>query len=513
MNVLKDRRRRPFSPPLRVAVALLAAASAGGMLAAPAAASARARQSEPARRAFTWGSNFYGQLGVGASCQHGTFCTATSPQPVVGPGRGARLLPVLALSAGSTHSLAAVTGGRVWAWGSDSQGELGDGTNVPERTRPVYVLGPNRKSELTDVTAVSGGNAHSLALARDGQAWAWGSNIWGQLGIGRSNGPDHCVVGVRKPSPADVCSKVALSVVGPDGTGRQSQVTAVAAGVVHSVALRADGTVWAWGANDVGQLGIGNSTGPKDCKPFASYEAIGCSPEPVQVVGPGGKGHLTHIVAIAAGDDYSLAVRADGTLWAWGSDLSGALGQPESWKPEACQTPFGYQPVPCSTVPVEVASPDGKGHLRYITSVSANPSTYGGHVLALRAGGTVWAWGTDDYGQLGDGMTQPLSRLPGQVLGPGGKGQLTRVTAIAAGGHFSLALRVDGSVWAWGQNNLGQLGIGTRSGPEHCAGDVLACSTVPIRVTGPGGKGSLDDITAIAAGQLHSMALRRAYLG
>jgi len=281
----------------------------------------------------------------------------------------------------------------------------------------------------------------------------------------------------------------------------------VAAGANHSVALRADGTVWTWGLNDLGQLGIGESTGPLTCKPYEDYGPAACSPEPVQVVGPDGLGHLGDIVAVAAGSDYSLALRKDGTVWAWGSDQYADLGQPGP-TPLTCNSPFAPIPLPCSSTPLEVVGPDGTGHLSDVSAISAEGSPQGLHVLALCTDGTVWSWGVDDKGQLGNGLSETQSLLPVQVVGPNGEGQLSDVVDIAAGGGFSLALRADGSVWAWGDNNSGELGIGNTTGPEQCTTDNYPCSTIPVQVVGPSGTGTLGEITAIAAGQLHGLALR-----
>ncbi len=376
------------------------------------------------------------------------------------------------------------------------------------------VVGPGGTGQLGNITAISAGNVHNLAIERSsigsgGQVWSWGANIWGELGDGTSAGPEHCPVNGRSPSSSDVCSTVPVGVVGPGGTGRLSGVVAVASGDNHSVALRSDGTVWTWGLNDLGQLGIGSSAGPQTCKPFSNFEAAGCSTKPVEVVGPGGTGHLSNIVALAAGEDYTIAVRSDGTVWAWGSNAFSDLGQTASFQPEQCHSPFAPIPIPCSTTPVQVVGPGGIGHLGDIRAVAANASPLGLHVLALSRGGTVWAWGVDDMGQLGNNRSEVQSRVPVQVRGPGGQGTLTGVVAIAAGGKLSLALRSDGSVWSWGQNSSGQLGTGSTTGPQHCTTRQVACSTRPVQVAGIGGQGALNGIVAIGAGQLDSLAVRQ----
>lgn len=194
-------------------------------------------------------------------------------------------------------------------------------------------------------------------------------------------------------------------------------VTQVAAGGLHSLALRSDGTVWAWGQNFAGQLGNGTGT---------------ASSTPVQVLA------LTRVIQVSANALHSLALRSDGTVWEWGYD--GIADQPS---------------------PVQVPGLTG------VTKISAG----GQFSLALRSDGTVWAWGRNQLGQLGNGTTAN-SEIPVQVTG------LSQVTNISAGFDASLATRTRGitattSVWAWGGNASGQLGDGTLTGhltPEQVTG-------------------------------------------
>lgn len=184
----------------------------------------------------------------------------------------------------------------------------------------------------------------------------------------------------------------------------------VAAGDYHSLALKSDGTVWAWGYNVCGQLGDGTTTSKTT---------------PVQVFG------LTGITAIAGGGYHSLALKSDGTVWAWGDNGYGQLGDGT---------------ITQRIAPVQVYGLTG------ITTIAAGNC----HSLALKSNGTVWAWGWNGYGQLGDGTTTDKI-TPVQVS------CLTGITTIAAGGISSLALKSDGTVWAWGDNYFGQLGDGTRT--------------------------------------------------
>ncbi|WP_274648814.1 fibronectin type III domain-containing protein [Paenibacillus humicola] len=218
-------------------------------------------------------------------------------------------------------------------------------------------------------------------------------------------------------------------------------VTAIAAGGSHSLALKSDGTVWAWGENFYGELGDGTPEGSSR------------SSSPVQVH------NLSSVVAIAAGNEYSLAVKSDGTVWSWGLNTWGQLGDGSTTD---------------RNVPVQIQG------LGSVIDVAAGDS----HVLALKNDGTVWAWGINGDGELGDG-TKTNHSSPVQVP------HLDSVTAIASGSSHSLALKSDGTVWAWGRNYSGELGNGTKTS-----------SYSPVQVT------NLGSVTAIAAGYTTGFALK-----
>jgi Regulator of chromosome condensation (RCC1) repeat/IPT/TIG domain len=238
----------------------------------------------------------------------------------------------------------------------------------------------------------------------------------------------------------------------PVVVGELGVATAVAAGGAHSLALLSDGTVAAWGANGYGQLGIGTTSGPETCSRFPFEEA--CSTTPVAV------GGLSGVVAISAASRHSLALLSNGTVMAWGANESGEVGDGTNEDKD---------------VPVAVKGLSG------VVAISAGYE----HNLALLSSGTVVAWGRNFAGQLGNGTTTN-SNVPVPVS------SLSGVTAIAAGGFHSVALLGDGTVRTWGGNGNGQLGDGA----------VAVNSSVPVTVTG------LSEVTAIAAGLAHSLALK-----
>jgi len=315
---------------------------------------------------------------------------------------------ITAVTAGHNHSLALKNDGSVWAWGSNQMYALGDGT-LADRSVPVRVKGPGSVGFLTNIIAIGGGGAHSLALKDDGTVWAWGDNSRGRLGNGT----------------AVNYSSTPVQVVGVDGVGFLNGIVAIAAGAAHNLALKNDGSIYAWGVNFDGRLG--NDTSHFDA-----------NPTPQQVKGPGGVGILTDIVAIDAGASHSIAVKSNGTVYAWGANTFGALGDGTTDTRRA---------------PVQVQGPDGIDSLSNIVAVAVGGNAFS---LALKDDGTVFGWGFNVVGQLGNGTTNPTNTTPSEVVG------LSGVVAIAAGrGNFSLALKSDSTLYVWGSNYMGQLGDGT----------------------------------------------------
>jgi cysteine-rich repeat protein len=255
---------------------------------------------------------------------------------------------------------------------------------------------------------LSSGTAHSCGIHVDGTAWCWGSNASGLLGDGQThevcaNQSDCSPVPVQVSNLTDV---VDISTAG----GFTFQ---------HTCAVVADGTAWCWGYNNTGQLGNGvNGIGTE-------------SAIPVQVEG------LTDAVSIAAGGDHTCAVLADGTVWCWGGNLRGQLGDGTT---------------DSSNVPVQVSG------LSDVVLVAAGYL----HTCAVQANGTAWCWGSDASGALGDGQfhgdcgtTEDCSTTPVQVSG------LSDVVDLDVGGltgRFACAVESDGTAWCWGDNTYGQLG-------------------------------------------------------
>ena len=330
---------------------------------------------------------------------------------------------------GDGASVAVLSDGTVWVTGRTYDGELGNGTY------PVSVDVPT-KVAITNVKSVSAGQFTLFALKNDGTVWSWGWNGYGALGTGSSAS--------KTATPAEV-----------PGLSNVVQVTAQ---WTTGVALKSDGTVWSWGDNAAGNLGNGTQ-----CSPSTGCQGSGT---PVQVHGAGNVGFLSGVASISSGRGDTLAVLTSGTVVGWGADNYGQLGDNDNKNKPA---------------PVAMLASGGGQTLGGVASVAAG----GTFTLVLKGDGTVLAAGYNLDGELGNGTSGSSVYVPVAVSG------LSDVKAVAAGYYHALALRSDGTVWAWGKNDAGQLGTGSAGGFRSSAAMV----------------GGLSGQTAIAAGGSTSLAL------
>lgn len=319
--------------------------------------------------------------------------------------------PTVQVIAGVHRSTLIKSDGTVWACGDNDEDQLGIGPHDIDAVRLEQVTG------LTNIKTVAYGSRHSLALAAEGTVWTWGKASYGYLGLGHHH-----------------------SCTTPQQVRGITDVIAVACGESHSLALKKDGTVWAWGLHSDGQLGVGYNDFVDNCT------------TPKQVLG------ITDVIEVACGDNHSLALKKDGTVWAFGANYYGQLG-------------LGHKNT--GYTPEQVLG------LTNVRSVM----TGGFHSFALMKNGTVWSWGHNIGNRLGLGHQEPCL-IPQQVPG------VTDVTALTVGRFQTFALRKDGSVVAWGDNRLGVLGLGDDD-------RVLQPTKIP----------NFPDVRALASGFCHTVAV------
>jgi alpha-tubulin suppressor-like RCC1 family protein len=326
---------------------------------------------------WVWGPNWYGQLGF-EDMNDRLFPTMLVPDSDWS-------IPVC----GAYYTLARKTNGILWGWGDNSTGQLGTDDGIDPRFTPGQCA-----MATADWFVIVAGAMHALALKTDKTLWAWGSNGAGELGINDTD---------QRNSPT------------------QSFITtqdwsAIAAGEGHSLALKIDNTLWTWGYNYDGQLGLGNSGWTTERK------------TPTQV------GNNSDWFMIAAGGAYCIALKTNRTLWAWGANSNGQLGDGTNTRRTTPRQVFGS------------------------TSDWSVISAGFNHTIALKTDKTLWAWGDNEFGELGtnDGIAR---YTPTQCV-------MTTQDwfTIAAGLQYTIALKTNMTLWAWGYNSNGQIGVGDYNG-------------------------------------------------
>jgi len=402
---------------------------------------------------WAWGNNVFGQLGDGTTINRNT--------PV-------RIMnDVTHVSAGQVYSQAIRADGSLWGWGNNRDGFVGDGSAI-QRNSPVWVM--------DDVIAVEAGIWHTMALGVDGGLWIWGNNSNGRLADGTrvNRHSPGLIMGGEAAAPLPIqtnrigAGNAYSFVIMPDNSlwGRgvsaphgsigdgtiinrpepvhiMNNVAAVSTSFWHSMGLMTDGSLWTWGRNFEGQIGDGTWGGAVWGQGNAQDRH-----SPVRI--------MDNVAYISAGSTYSMAITADGTLWGWGQNLRGQIGDG-------------------TATAVPILAP-----VRAMDDVIAVSASGGAHTMAIRRDNSLWTWGDNASGQLGDGTTT-IRRFPAMIM--------DSVVKISAGNSHSMAVRADGGLWAWGANNAGQLGNGT-----------LVNRNAPIHI--------MDDVVAVSAGNSHSIAIR-----
>lgn len=321
---------------------------------------------------WVWGRNDSGQLGTG------NLTSYSSPVAMIGSHSFSILFPSITTAMGVHFDQDA------WACGGNTGGELGTG-NTTSYSSPVAVVG-NHLFVFVN-TDGDAGAGHSFGLKSSGAAWAWGTNTFGQLGSGDM---------VSYSSPVAVVGSHSFRQIYSAGNN------------AFSIALKSDGSAWAWGSNDSGQLGTGNAT---------SYSS------PVAVIG----NHS--FIKICTGrftTSSAWGLKSNGSIWGWGANSVGQLGN---------GTVTSY------SSPIAVVG--SHSFIDFAVGFS--------HVIGLKADGSVWGWGSDSAGQLGDNTLTTVSS-PVAMIGGHSFNQ------IMAGARISFGLKANGEIWACGFNDFGQLG-------------------------------------------------------
>jgi len=325
---------------------------------------------------YSWGRGGSGQLGLSS------YANVSSPNQVGSLGTWAQI------NAMGSSSLSIKRDGTLWSWGNNSKGQLGLG-NITSYSSPKQI------GALTNWSKLGGGGRSSLAIKTDGTLWAWGYNNYGQLGLGDIT---------DRSSPVQV--------------GSLTTWLSVACSYGSSFAVKTDGTLWSWGQGTFGQLGLGNTTY------YSSPKQIGA---------------LTTWAKVCpcAYNESCFAIKADGTLWAWGNGLLGSLG-------------LGNV--------TSYSSPKQIGALTNWSSTSFASLGYGG--LGIKTDGTMWSWGYNYQGVLGLNNTTNYSS-PKQV---GALTTWSKVSKTPGYTYSAWAIQSDGTLWGWGDNSFGQLGLGIAGG-------------------------------------------------
>ena len=369
---------------------------------------------------YAWGDNTNGQLGDGTDSQH------TTPTRVAKPDGSGDGFTWTQAAAGRTHSAAVGSDGNLYAWGDNTQGQLGDST-TSQRTRPVKAARPDGADTGFTWVRAAAGDGYTMALGSDDNLYAWGSLPGGLGDTGRT-------ASSSRPLPVRI----------PDGTPPAFRYEQIIAGDTHAAAIGSDGQLYTWGSNTHGQLGH-DDTG---------------TPAAAAAAGPSGPQQPVGYVQASAGGSTTLAIDRQGRLWAWGRLADGTD----------------------TTTPTRIRPAGTTDTYRF-----THTSTGRNHSAATGQDHRTWAWGDNTQGQLGHTTGTPTQ--PTAVPG-------LSTTLTAAGGDTTIAIDTNGDTQAWGDNTNGQAGHGDTNptpAPRKAAippqptptGLTIDNDTLPLRQTGP----------------------------
>ncbi|MDT7506833.1 InlB B-repeat-containing protein [Bifidobacterium sp. H6bp22N] len=376
--------------------------------------------------------------------------TAITPPKL---SRGIRFSQISAGTVISGFSVGVASDGNVYAWGANDYGQLGqDPDKMAMQKTPTRVPLPDGVASGFTYTQVAAGDAHVVAIGSDQIVYAWGANDQGQLGNGSQDRNTH-------PSP--------MPVKGADG--QPFKAVQVSAGAGDSAAISPDGRVYTWGSEI-----------------YANYSS---SPRltPTLAKDPNGSGQGLHAVQVSVNWSFIMALDADGNVYTWGFNNYGQLGN---------GTATGDDSDTYAADPARVPDPEDTSKAFKATQISAG----GSHALAIGQDGTLWAWGYDADAQLGDGGKNKNRSTPMQVQNPKDSSQGFKVAWISAGVNQTIIGDENGTAWAWGINNWGQLGINSTNDTQD----------TPAQMSPPAGQDNPArgfTPAKVSAGALHGLAI------
>lgn len=355
---------------------------------------------------WSWGDAGHGQLG------DSTVTRKSSPVQTVARGTEWKTL-----GCGGYSTAAIKTDGTLWMWGRNLNGQLGD-NSASSKSSPVQTVAGGTNWKQASIT-----DGHAAGVKTDGTLWIWGLNTYGQLG-------NNSTVSLSSP----------VQTVAGGSTWKQS-----ACAENHTAAIKTDGTLWVWGINTYGQLGTNNTTNRSS---------------PVQTVAGG-----SNWKQVSTMGRFFAAVKTDGTLWTCGYNANGQLGD----------NSITYRSSPVQTVA-------GGSNWKQV-------SASGAHVAAIKTDGTLWMWGANVRGQLGDNTVVKKSS-PVQTVAGGTGWKMVEAGGMTAVGRTA-AIKIDGTLWMWGSGSDGEMGDGT-----------LSHRSSPVQTVAGGASW-----VAIGAGATHTVAL------